>query len=347
MNPFLWIGTIHGPSMAQKHALCQTKNMPSPSTSFETYLRIEKGYAEQTVKAYEQDVSHFFAWLKEHQVSIEKPESIDFRASLRSYLTFLNQEKRNPKTLSRRISALKAYLNFIFQDDSRALELTGIRSPKEKKSLPYFLDLSEFEKLLLQITDQDPYASRDRAIVELLYSSGIRVSECISLNLQSLDLNQQILWVMGKGQKERVIPFGGKAKVALERYLPLREKLAKKKKSLNKTQQSDPLFLNYLGDRLSVRSTQKLLSKLSDRAALSQKASPHTLRHSFATHLLERGAHLRGIQELLGHASLSTTEKYTHVDMESLMESYDRSMNQKDPQSHSSSIPNDGGTGDT
>jgi len=192
-----------------------------------------------------------------------------------------------------------------------------IKSPKVPKKLPKFLNVDEINALLAVELKNNKYGKRDRAILELLYSSGLRVSELVGLNLEHVDLNESLARVHGKGNKERIVPFGSKASQALKDYLQERQHIAGYR-------ELDAVFLNKNGTRLSARSVQRLVAKVTETTGLNKSATPHTIRHSFATHMLGSGADLRSIQELLGHKSLSTTQRYTHVGVEELAKVYDK-----------------------
>lgn len=286
---------------------------------FRDALVHEKGASTHTVRNYLHDLSEFSAYLLKYQPELMAGELLLEKVDplvIRSFLSVLFQ-KNNPASIARKLSTLRSFFQFwvkrgrIPQNPARA-----IHSPKIPKRLPRFLNKEEIFGILDLPGDDDYRSRRDRAVLELLYSCGLRVSELVGLNLLSLDLDNRLIRVMGKGSKERLIPVGKKAADRLMEYFELRPKV------LARGKESHAVFLNQRGGRLTVRSIQRLLDTAIRKAGLSKQISPHVLRHTFATHLLNAGADLRSIQELLGHASLSTTQKYTHVNLEQLMKVY-------------------------
>jgi integrase/recombinase XerC len=220
--------------------------------------------------------------------------------------------------VGRKLASIRSFYRFLVREgllESNPLE--GIATPKAEKRLPKFFSVDDIFRLMDAATGDKSAIARDKAILELLYSSGLRVSELESLNLNELDLSEGMVKVMGKGRKERMIPVGNKALEAVREYLKYRD-------SFGRVRDEKALFLNCRGGRLTSRSVARIVDKYLRRAGVAGHGSPHTLRHSFATHLLDAGADLRGIQELLGHASLSTTQKYTHITTDKLMEVYDK-----------------------
>ncbi len=274
------------------------------------YLKEEKGVSPHTLRAYQTDLARFAAFLG------GEPE----KATLAQTRVFLAQEakKVSKTTLARRLASLKAYFRFLKKrgklKDERLLYLRG---PKLGQRLPRVLTVDEIFALVKAPKGDDFLALRDRAIIELLYGAGLRVSELVSLKLSQLSLELRVVRVKGKGNKERLAPFGREAQKALRLYLEAREALLKKTKK-----ESPYLFLNYRAGPLTARSVHRLIKKYALILGLPA-VSPHTLRHSFATHLLEAGADLRSIQEMLGHARLSTTQRYTHLDFSHLASIYD------------------------
>lgn len=284
----------------------------------------EKQASPHTVKNYLHDLKEFWGYL--HQFS---PECINNKKLelnkvnpliLRGFLSFIFQGK-SPATVARKLSTLRTFFHFwvkrgvLSQNPAKA-----ISSPKIPKKLPRFLNVDEIFALLdIAVTD-DFQGRRDCAILELLYSSGLRVSELVGLDETCVDLENRLVKVLGKGRKERIVPVGKKAIEKLKIYLEKRDKVLAQLKTTNKT---SSVFLNRRGERLNVRSVQRLVRQALVRSGLGKEISPHGLRHTFATHLLNAGADLRSIQELLGHANLSTTQKYTHVNVEQLMKVYD------------------------
>jgi integrase/recombinase XerC len=274
---------------------------------FVNYLTIEKNVSEHTVTNYTQDLKDFSSFLQ------EKPlEEVDY-LTIRKYLAALRSYEYKKKTIARKLSALRSLFKFLYKEGYvKSNPIATVSTPKLDKTLPHFLDMASVAKLIESADTKDLYGTRDRAIMEVLYSSGIRVSELVGLDIEDVDFIGGIVKVMGKGRKERICPIGDKASGSLRSYL-------NKRPEKNKA-----LFLNRSGGRLRDRSVRRIIDKYIKKISLSQKISPHTLRHSFATHLLERGADLRSVQELLGHRNLSTTQIYTHVTAERLKSVYDK-----------------------
>jgi len=286
--------------------------------AFADYLRIERGYSEHTLRNYISDIIIFFDYLKEKNIDIsdvsrlESLEPIDIRGFLASRFK-LNKASSN----QRRLSAIKTLYRFL---QKRGL-ITGnpseiISSPKTEKSLPKAISVDEVLALIHSIDGSDVLDLRDRAMVELMYSSGLRVSELVSINLTDIDLSNATLRVIGKGRKERILPIGSYAVQSVDEYIQKRGELSKS--------ETEALFLNKNGGRITTRSVARIVKKYLHKCAINKNVSPHTLRHSFATHLLGSGADIRFIQELLGHASLSTTQRYTSASIEHLMQIYDK-----------------------
>jgi integrase/recombinase XerC len=202
--------------------------------------------------------------------------------------------------------------------------LSGIASPRVGRAIPVFLTVDETFALLEAPGPEDSYRSRDLAILELLYSTGMRVSELVTRNIPDLDFREEVLRVRGKGNKERIVPVGRPALEALQAWLPLRQQLLIDRAARGRDAKTDAVFLNGRGSRLTVRSVERFVRAYGERAGINQIVTPHALRHSFATHMLEMGADLRSVQELLGHASLSTTQRYTHLTLDHLSDVYDK-----------------------
>jgi len=277
---------------------------------FLRYLLIDKGYSYNTIESYKRDLEKFLEYNKDK--NINKITSED----LKTYVKYLKEENLNEKSIARSISSLKSFYKFlsiekyINNNPSEALFL-----PKVKKSLPNILTEDEVLKLLdIQLTDSFSY--RNKAMLELLYATGLRVSELINLKLQDIDLSQDIIRTFGKGSKERVIPIGDFAKEYLEKYI------YEYRGSMLKRESSEYLFLNNHGIKMTRQGFFKIIKKIAKEKGINKELSPHTLRHSFASHLLKYGADLRTIQELLGHSDISTTQIYTHITNEELKENY-------------------------
>jgi len=286
--------------------------------SFLIQLGIEKNYSEYTLISYERDLTSFVNFLKEFLLPLET-EKIS-HLEIRKYLAYLQEKGYKRTTIARRITCLRSFFKYLCQQgivDKNPLK--GIQTPRLEKRLPKFLFLEESEALVEQPKENSSFGCRDRAIMELFYATGIRVSELFALNLEDLNLTGGFIRVLGKGRKERVVPLGSKAVEALSFYLSdARPKMLKEYSS------ERPLFLNKLGERISVRSIARIVEKYGQQLNLGKKISPHVLRHSFATHLLDAGADLRAVQEMLGHVDISSTQIYTHVTKERLKKVYQK-----------------------
>jgi len=282
---------------------------------FDKHLAVERNVSEHTRRAYRQDLEAFRLFLREE---LKWPEEgmlgrID-NLVLRRYLALLHKQNKK-STIGRKLAALRTFFRYLVREGVLRLnpgEL--VATPKQEKYLPRTLTVDESFALMAQGGEAGLLAGRDRAIVETLYSCGLRVSELTGLNVGSVDLREGLVRVLGKGRKERIVPIGRKAREALDEYLAARGNPA----------DEEPLFLNHRGGRLTPRSVERNLKVQLLKAGILKDATPHALRHSFATHLLDGGADLRAIQELLGHASLSTTQKYTQVSVDHLMHVYDQ-----------------------
>ncbi len=281
---------------------------------FLVYLRVEKGLSPNTVEAYGRDVARYAAYLDAN--GIATPEDVTPPA----ITTFLNQEKKRglaPSSLARLVSSVKRFHLFLVNEDlTENLPTSELRTPHKAQRLPRVLSQSEAAALLDQPITGDPAGLRDRAMLETLYATGMRVSELTSLDLEDLDLEEGEARVMGKGGKERVVPLGTQAEERLLKYLKFG------RQRLLGGRSSRAVFLNQRGGRLSRSGAWRIIKGYAARVGLGERLTPHTLRHSFATHLLENGADLRYIQELLGHSSISTTQIYTHVSKEKVKEIY-------------------------
>lgn len=280
-----------------------------------------KAVSVHTITNYERDLRHFAEFLKQRDATIESTDHV----LLRDFLNYLYAERRLGKSsVSRKLACLKTFFKFMLREGrlkTNPAEL--ISSPRLPKKLPTYLAEDETATIMEMPKGTSLMALRDRAILELLYASGLRVSELVGLNEDEIDMHQETIRVLGKGNKERIVPFGSFAARALQDYLA--EKHAAGKVEPEKDG-SIPAFLSVRKKprRISARDVQRLLARMRLGLRAGRRVTPHTLRHSFATHLLERGADLRSIQELLGHESLSTTQKYTHVSIQHLKKEYDK-----------------------
>jgi integrase/recombinase XerC len=297
-----------------------TKLSPIVVDEFISYLKTERGASAHTIKNYLRDLEEFGGYLREHFSEMDNGPSFRWGVvtvrQVRSFIAFL-LKKNEPASVARKLSTLKSFYNFavkrgrVTQNPARS-----VAGPKRPKLLPRFLSVDEAYGLMEEAAKGTrKNAVRDRAILELLYGCGLRVSELTGLNLSSLDVSDRLIRVRGKGNKERIVPLGKKAWECLQAYI---------KERGEKASREEAVFINPNGRRLSVRGVQRLVDFYQLRGGLGRKVSPHGLRHTYATHLLGNGADLRSIQQLLGHASLSTTQKYTHLSLEKLMEIYDK-----------------------
>ena len=287
---------------------------------FLEHLAGERHLSPHTLRAYGGDLERFLRFAAEflgREVDTIDPQDADVLA-VRSFLAAMTRRGVGRRSQARALSALRSLFRFACREgilDSNPAQ--GVRSPKQGSPLPRHLRPGEIEMLLEAADEDTPLGRRDRAILEVLYASGLRVGELVSLDWQDLSLVDQVLRVMGKGGKERMVPFGRHARVALQAWLEAWPQVRTAADDL-----SEPVFLNYRGTVLSARSVRRIVDQYVDRAAVASGVHPHTLRHTFATHLLEGGADLRAIQELLGHSSLATTQRYTHLEVERLLSVY-------------------------
>jgi integrase/recombinase XerD len=283
-------------------------------SSFLTHIRVEKGLSSNTVSAYRRDLIKFSEFAQKRKLSLETVS----RDDLVDFLAGLYRQKLESKSVARHLVSLRNFFRFAqIQELIPADPSTNLESPKIRRSLPGYLRLEEVERLLVQPDAKTPFGLRDRAMLEVLYSAGLRVSELVGLRVSDLDTKVGCVRCIGKGDKERIVPIGKKALSMVEKYLrDARPKL------IGKGTSSPTLFVNRRGGALSRVGVWKILSAYGRRAGLRVALTPHMLRHSFATHLLERGADLRSVQLMLGHADISTTQIYTHVVEERLKQVY-------------------------
>lgn len=284
---------------------------------FKGFLTSERNYSDHTVRAYMADLSEFNAFLKERGILNDSANiSCVDEVSIRAYIGWLHGKRNSKKTISRKLASIRTFFEFLMREGViRKNSAKLIPTPKGEKKLPAFLTVDEVFKLIETAETKRVLGLRDRAMLELLYSSGIRVGELVGMNLSNIDLTSSILKVLGKGGKERIVPLGSKAQEAIRQFIDKRHELHPK---------GDSLFVNSRGGRLSTRSVGRIVKKYSVISGIPKNVSPHVLRHTFATHLLGSGADLRAIQEMLGHSSLSTTQRYTHTSIEKIMEIYDK-----------------------
>jgi integrase/recombinase XerC len=291
---------------------------------FEAYLAEERRYSEATVRAYRGDLDRFADfWEKEfaHEPAGATAVSKIDTLSVRSHLASLHRAKLSQRSLARHLSTLRAFFRWACREGYlQRSPAKGLPAPRTPKTLPRAMTLSDTDALL-DAPEEGSFPERDRALFELLYAAGLRVSEAAGLDLEDVDFSARLARVTGKGNKERIVPFGEEAEEALRSYLPAR---SARRRQHDSPGEGEPLFVNARGGRLTTRSMARLLKSRLRAAGLPTALSPHALRHTFATHLLSAGADLRAIQELLGHASLSTTQKYTHLDAARLRDVYRR-----------------------
>jgi integrase/recombinase XerD len=282
-------------------------DISSTIAAFLTHVRVERGLSTNTVTAYRRDLMKFDDFAKKRKLTLESVS----RDNLMEFLASLYRQKLESRTVARHLVTLRNFFRFAQLQELISTDPSiNLESPKIRRSLPGYLRLEEIERLLAQPDDKTPLGLRDHAMLDVLYSTGLRVSELISLRVMDLDTAVGCVRCIGKGDKERIVPIGKKALALVERYLrDARPKLIGKGKQALAT----TLFINRRGSPLSRVGVWKILSAYGRKAGLRSSLTPHMLRHSFATHLLEHGADLRVIQELLGHASIGTTEIYTHV----------------------------------
>ena len=275
-------------------------------------LRLARGVSPHTLRAYGADLADWTAWCAARGLGLTGAAALDARA----YLVDLGRRGLAPATVARHVASLRAFHDAL--GDAERNPFRGVRPPRVPRRLPRVLSETDVGRLLDRPTPDAPgLSARDRAICELLYATGIRVSECAGLTLDDLDLAQGAIRVLGKGGKERLVPVGRSAAAALTAWLALRATADRQPQTANR------VFLNHRGGPLTSRSVRRVVTRALAAAGLAGAGSPHTFRHSFATHLLDHGADLRVVQELLGHASVATTQRYTHVSAERLRRAYD------------------------
>ena len=298
---------------------------------FTAYVADERRFSPRTVEAYRRDLERFAAfWESEFanapaaKTALSKVDTL----AVRSYLAHLHRDRLANRSLARHLSTLRSFFRWACREGHLDRNpARGLPSPRVPKTLPRAMSLPDTERLLSADEEEAFVPERERALFELLYATGLRVSEAAGLDLSDVDFSSRLVRVTGKGSRERIVPFGEAAAEAIREYLPSREALRHgadrdRARGGEPRREGEPLFVNARGGRLTPRSMARLLKRRLRAAGLPEQISPHALRHTFATHLLQAGADLRAIQELLGHASLSTTQKYTHLDAARLAEVY-------------------------
>ncbi len=285
--------------------------------AFFIYLKVIKGYSDKTIESYSRDLLDFYDFMNHNGISSFGDLT---HKEARRYMASLHSDGLKKSSINRKLSALRSFYKYLMKEwgyDNNPMEL--LSSQKEEKHLPAFLYEQEIDPFFA-LPDRTPLGLRDRVILEMLYGSGLRISELKNLTLSDIDTTQGIVYVFGKGKKSRIVPMGSSATEALSHYL-----LSGRTALEDKSGEITPfLILNKLGTPMSVRSIQRVVDKYVHQMAILKHITPHTLRHSFATHMLNNGADLRVIQELLGHESLSTTQIYTHVSKQKLLETYQK-----------------------
>jgi integrase/recombinase XerC len=286
---------------------------------FLKYLEVERNASALTLKSYREDLTFLSGYLTEWLGAAPSPGQIG-TVDLRGYVAAMHEAAYAKTTIARRLASMRSFFRFGQRDGwATSNPAKPLRNPRQPRSLPHFLSTAELGRLLEAPPATDPQGLRDRAILETLYSAGLRVSELVGLNDDDVDRPGCVLRVRGKGKRERLAPIGSFATKAMERWLAVRKMDPRAVQNPRR-----PLFVNKFGRRLSTRGVARLLEKYLRQAGLDLRTTPHTLRHSFATHLLDRGADIRSVQELLGHKSLVTTQIYTHVSTAGLRAAYER-----------------------
>lgn len=286
---------------------------------FKSYLTAEKNFSVHTARAYNSDILSYLLWLKDTSCT-----DVDY-TKIREYLHFIQRFDYKKTTISRKIASLRTFYNFLYRerlvDSNPAMNLTA---PKRPKSLPKFLTPDEVEKILNGVKIDTPTGFRNKTILELLWATGMRVSELSGLNFENLNLDNNEITVFGKGAKERIVLVSQRAKTYLQRYIETARPLIAKGFAPPATDDNSPVFINNTGYRLQNKTIRKAINDVVNSIELPKKVTPHMFRHSFATKLIENGADLRVVQELLGHASISNTQIYTHVSTQHLKEVFEK-----------------------
>jgi integrase/recombinase XerC len=296
------------------------QNVKIPLISFLEYLQIEKNYSKYTIVYYQKDIEDFFDFMKEEAITSISGVT---HTEARLYLTVLHKKKYARRSVARKTSSLRSFFKYLLREGQITLNPFSVVSlPKQEKRLPQFLYSEELEKLFSVSKRDTPLGQRNQVLLELLYATGIRISECCAIQLQDIDFNLGTILITGKGNKQRYVPYGSFAQDAMEFFIENgRRELISKAKQPSTTKH---LFLNFRGEPITSRGVRVVLNDLVKQASSNLHISPHVLRHTFATHMLNEGADLRVVQELLGHASLSSTQLYTHVTKEHLQKTYNQ-----------------------
>jgi integrase/recombinase XerC len=294
--------------------------MQSAVQRFLQYLRVERNASPLTLKSYAEDFESLYEYFRDRQGGIPDPDQVTV-VQLRGYVAYMHECQYAKTTMARRLACLRSFFRFCSREQIVAVNpARALRTPRAGRKLPHFLTNEQVAALLEAPPANQPMGLRDRAMLETLYSAGLRVSELVSLNVSDWDRDGDIVRVLGKGRKERVAPIGSYAAKALARWLAVRSENPQAPLT-----HRTAIFLNKSGRRLTTRSVGRMLEKYLKVTGLDSLTTPHTLRHTFATHLLDGGADLRSVQELLGHKSLTTTQIYTHVSTKRLRDTYEKS----------------------
>ncbi len=286
---------------------------------FLRFLKVERNASELTIKSYREDLESLVDYLGDSRDRAPAPDDIT-PLQLRDFVAALHEASYAPSSISRRLASLRSFYRYAQREGLASTNpAKPLRNPRRQRKLPHFLTTQEIGKLLAAPPRDQALGLRDRAILETMYSAGLRVSELVGVNESDLDFAEGLVRVRGKGKRERLAPLGRYAVRALQRWLAVRQLSSKQKRG-----DTAPVFVNKFGDRITTRSVARMLEKYLKLTGLDLRTSPHTLRHSFATHLLDSGADIRSVQELLGHKSLITTQIYTHVSTAGLREAYQK-----------------------
>lgn len=306
--------TTQNQGLKHKEAL---QDLPYLVQEYIAYITIQKGLSEATQEAVLNDLGQFNSFLQSKGLSLSKLNELS-KFHIQSFLADLHRQKYSKRSMARKLSSIRRFFHYCLQKHHRGDNpAQGIQNPKQGLHHPAVLNIDQIMNLLECSVTPDPKGLRDVALAELLYSSGLRISEALKLDIHDIDLGQLLVKVTGKGNKQRVLPITEKGKKRLQRYLDQRQAF---QPALKET----AFFLGQQGKRLHRRQAYRIIETLAQSAGIQQNISPHTLRHSFATHMLESGADLRSVQELLGHARLSTTQYYTHLTLGKVIETYDQ-----------------------
>jgi integrase/recombinase XerC len=288
------------------------------------FLALEKNASEHTVKSYREDLTQAVDFFKTKLGAQAEMTRLTPR-HLRAHAAWLHEQGYAKTTIARRIAAVRSWCRFLCRQGTlTANPADGLRGPRQDKKLPHFLGTDALAQLLAAPREDGPLGLRDKALLETLYTAGLRVSELTGLDVADLDLDAGMATIRGKGRRERLAILGQPATEALNAWLKVRDSVGVTREGVRRARKHDAVFLNKHGGRLTTRSVGRLLEKYLAQTGLDPRTSPHSLRHSFATHLLDNGADIRGVQELLGHRSLGTTQIYTHVTTQRLQDSYQK-----------------------